>query len=249
MLTVNSDVVSFKPLLWYFVLPIIAGTACWYWMRPGINGLYKYLRWTPILTTVLTSHFSQKYITDKTAYLVRVDSVDQIHEHEKAQYFNIREYNVLKVYVADYDIEVGGKRRRFTKASSVTTYLLFPMTSNESTKQDYKYWYALKFTRLLNANASNAHQMRAAEQFLQECIEELRDYDFKRAKFFELLPDSDLRDHFLQTLATKVSDTTGKEILLAHSEQFQPDDITNALLAITALAVGTAMFFVGFSFR
>ena len=255
MVTVKSDVVRFKPLLWYYLLPIFSGIACWYFMRQLVsklalrkndNTIRNYFIWVSVLTTVLTVFFSQHFITDSQAALVTVENIDEIPKHEKATYFDIRSYTVPSIYVADFDINSSGGR--WMKTKTVTVYFLFPITFKPSpTANNFQYWYALKFSHVLG-RISDKQGVKAAQQFLKECKDELRDFDFNRAKFFERLPDSHLRDRYLEILSTKVNNTSGKEILFAHTKPFVTDDFTNGALAALILMLGSAMFFIGLSF-
>lgn len=190
----------------------------------------------------------QKYFSAIDGKLENIDKVSDIKNYPDAHYYVINNFTVVTTLYGRNMIVSESSGRSYNERLStvtITNYFVFPIIGKAdfNSLSDYKYWYGIKFSKQINGNLSDAAQQFRIREFDTECLNRLRSYDFRNAKYFVNLPNSDDLDNYQEAVrdATRLIGTD-LIILEASHEPFENRAGNNLEWAFISYFLASSVF-------
>ncbi|MFD2908968.1 rhomboid family intramembrane serine protease [Flavobacterium ardleyense] len=149
---------------------------------------------------------SQDFITTATGNLVHLKDASEISSAKKDRFYKIENFSVLSYYEASYtEFRTSG---RYNQNLNFEVYFVYPIVNDTSSNinKAKKLWYGVKFKDQISNRLSSAQKEERYNMFYEDCLDEMKNFDFHKLNHFESKPNSKDRDGFLMAIASRINE-------------------------------------------
>ncbi len=199
--TINSEILPIKEDVFNIWLPIILPwIPITIWLRPKLrilkfkndNGpfLFQMIAWGAMVGMMIASNGYLKTATGKLAEIRTIDILE-----ENTRYLTLEEIKLNRdLGSAHTEFRASGK---YNQHLNFDSYFVYPF---ETSSQEYKYWYGVKFHEQIGNKLSPEKKESLYQQFFEQSIKDFESYEFSKPTYFEILPHSDDREGFKKAI-------------------------------------------------
>ncbi len=151
---------------------------------------------------------SQMYLSTSTGKLLRLDSINQIADHEPVRYYQVDNFSVLSEYPKTYFTSyTTGKRSSTLNHDLYVAVPIIAFTNNIAKdtplivfNQVPLYWYGIRYTYSIRDRATYKEKEKARQEFIDNSDASYRNHVFNDHNYFERLPKSTTRLRYLNAI-------------------------------------------------
>jgi rhomboid protease GluP len=244
--SIHTDILSIREEYYHiwipFILPWIPITL---WLRQklrilkfkkptGDSSAHQFIVW---LTMTAMLIISNHYLTEKTS---EFEALSRIEDLKNARYISLENINLDKKYLGVHtEFSSSGK---YNQHFNFDIYLVYPFKSDNV----FKYWYGKKYHRHVSNKLNNFEKKQRFRSFYRTA---LRSFEvFNETNYFEVLPDSEDRDGFIEAV-NKVEIYTDEIIVVKpKTNEFSQDHSKSFFWIFGAFGIGFSIFLVALIF-
>ena len=211
LLSIQFEILVLREDIWEIWIPLIfPWIVILLWLRKRFTVLvfkknsargdgrffFMLLSW---ITIFLMMAVSQNYLTTATGKLVTVKSAGEIPAREKARYYRMNNFYALTGLQGSYsDVRTRGKRNQFLDFS---IYFVIPVSDGPGPDQNVPFtWFGIWYSKSVSNSLGDDEKETAYRSFYDECLADMKNYNFRAADHFERLPGSEKLNFFLKAV-------------------------------------------------
>jgi rhomboid protease GluP len=253
VLCIQFPVLDLKEEVWNLWIPLILPwIPILIWLRPRLRVLtfkketdnrrvlFQFISWG-IMTAMLFA--SQGYLTTATGKLESIKNIQQIDKAELARYYKIDKFAVAPNFGGSYtDFRTSGK---YYQDLNFDVFFVTPILNDTSERLDSKpkYWYGVKYHKQISNKISNEEKEQKYQDFYNECIQKMNNYNFYSLDHFERKHNSDDLQNFLKAIEARTKQNSNEYIVLVPiSENYESRNGNKFAWIFGAFGIGITVF-------
>ncbi len=221
---IQFPIIDIEEDTWQILLPVILPwIPILIWLRPRFRiltfkkdpdkGRYGFLMISWMVISAMSS-ITQVYLTEATAKLQQLSTINDIENVENVRYYKLKNFftdsNLRGAYFTISTSE-RDKLNLYLDAYFVTAILA---DSSQKITSIPKYWYGVRFSKVVNNREKEAERESRYLAFYNECVEKINYYDFHSLDHFERTPTSNNRDNYLKAIEAKTKQATDNSFIV-----------------------------------
>lgn len=217
-LSISTGIIDIREDNWEFIMPMVLSfIVVIVWIRPKLrilkphkNGqsysdFFIVVSWLSIMAASLVA---QQFLSTSTGKLLRLDSINQIADHEPVRYYHVENFSVLSEYPKTYLTSY--TTGKYSSTLNHDLYVAVPIIAftnnitNDTTLIDFNqvplYWYGIRYTYSIRDRATYKEKEKARQVFNDDCDASYRNHVFNDHEYFERLPKSKRRSNYINAI-------------------------------------------------
>ena len=253
ILCIQFSILDLKEEVWNLWIPLILPwIPILIWLRPRLRVLtfkketenrrvlLQFISWG-MMTAML--FVSQAYLTTATGKLESIINIQQIDKIETVRYYKIDKFAVAPYFGGSYtDFRTSGK---YNQDLNFDVFFVTPILNDTSERVDSKpkYWYGVKYHKQISNKISNEEKEQKYQDFYNECIQNMNNYNFYSLDHFERKPNSDDLQNFLKAIEARTKQNSNEYIVLVPiTESYESRNGNKFAWIFGAFGIGITVF-------
>ena len=202
---------------------------------------FQVFAWLSLIPVLL---ISQSFLTTSTSTLTEIDNINEIEKISKSRYYKIKDFQVADYFGGSHaSISTSGK---YNEHLNIRFYFVFPITKlkGEQIEDTPNYWYGIEFYKQINNRLAQAEKEKIYDDFYEDCIDDVNNYDFHDLTMFERLPTSEDKELFLEAVSAKIETTPHASTIILQPSHEEFEDLNGDSLkwSFYSFGIGIAAF-------
>lgn len=200
--SINSDLLTLKEEYYEYWLPfILPWIPITIWLRPKLRILkfknpsrdtvgHQAIVWMTMVAMLMTSNH---YLTESNAKFASLYTIKDLNEND-TRYISIDRIQLDKTY--------GSSHTEFSTSGKYNQHLNFDIYFTYPFKIDgvLKYWCGKKYHQKISQKLSDYEKNQSFKNFYEISAKSFEAYNFYEPSYFEVLPNSDKKDGFVNAI-------------------------------------------------
>ena len=254
LLSIQFEILDISEDIWELWAPmILAWISMYFCLRSRLkilhfkngngNGPFAFqaLAWLSLIPVLM---ISQSLLTTATSTLSEVENIYDIENISKSRYYKINDFQVANYFGGSHaEVSTSG---RYSEHLNIRFYFVFPITKlkDEQLEDTPTYWYGIEFYKQISNRLEQPEKERIYDEFYNDSIEDVNDYNFHDLTMLERLPTSDDKKLFLKAVHARIKTKPKADtiILRPSSEEFEDLNGDSLEWSFYSFGIGIAAF-------